>query len=301
MNKIIDYINNLIKSKKLNIFDIFWMYYAISKKKILTMQLKEEYKNLEIAQNCEQGLLKVYYNCDTIDKDILISYYNKNISYINYTIKNILLDHIKNMIQSDLIQFLFNVNEIKYHLLLKILLLQKSKDYDEFVYIEIISNMYDINNKCYYTNIFNMNLNKLRNPDERKNYLTELINVFKKNINVIISNKKITIESIINKICTQTIKSILVNIIVHVKSNKLNKIRIKLDKNYIFSVENVENILTFNILELIKNNYKINNKILKMIDIPFKLLSLISSFLINNYKFTVISNDELLLYGEIIF
>ena len=58
INRIINYINNLIKIKKLNIFDIFWMYYAISNKKILTMQLKEEYKNLEIVQNCEQGLLK---------------------------------------------------------------------------------------------------------------------------------------------------------------------------------------------------------------------------------------------------
>lgn len=301
MNKIIYYINNLVQSKKLNIFDIFWMYYAISNKKILTMQLKEEYKNLDIAKNCEQGLLKIYYNCDTIDKDIFISYYNKNISYINYIIKKELLFHIKNIIQLDLIQFLFNKDKIKYYLLLKILLLQKSKDYDEFVYIEIIRNMYDINNKCYYTNNFNMNLNKIRDPDERKNYLTELINNFKKNINIIINNKKITIESIINKICSQLIKNIFIKIIEYVKSNKLNKIRIKLDKNYIFSIENVENILLFNIFDLIKNNYKINNKILKMPEIQFKLLSLISSFLKDNYKFTVIYNDELLLYGEIIF
>ena len=294
MNKIIKYINDLIQSKKINIFDVFWMYYAIMNKAISIIQLKEEYKNLEIVQNCEQGLLKIYCNCNTINTDILISYYNKNISYINFTIRNLLLDNIKNMIQTDLKQFLFEEEYIKYYLLLKILLLQKNEEYDEFVYKEIISNMYDIKNKCYYTSNFNMNLTKIKNSDERKNYLSKLIDFFKRNINIIINNKKITIKNIINKVCLQSITNIFNNIIEYVNLNKLNKIRIKLDKNYIFSVENIEDTLSFNIFD-------ISNKILQKPLIQFELFKSISSFLIDKYKITFIHNDKLLLYGEIIF
>ena len=62
MNKLINYIKKLIQTKQLNLFDLNWMYYATINRDILYLQLNDDYKNIEIVQNCFQGILKIYYN-----------------------------------------------------------------------------------------------------------------------------------------------------------------------------------------------------------------------------------------------
>ena len=322
MNKLINYIESLIQTKKLNIFDLNWMYYATINKDILDLQLNDEYKNLEVVQNCFQGLLKVYYNCDTINKEILKTYYNKNLDFINYTVKRTLLDNINSIFQSDLKGCILK----DYNLLLKVILFQKnietlrlskSKDkdlqqekYDEFVYKEIIKRLYDIkkiDNKYmnYYTNNFNMNLNETDQKiiEERNKYLMNFISLFEKNITIIISKYKITLSIVINKTVKSFIVSCFTKIIEYVKAKQLEKIRIKIDKNFVFSVEGNET-LTFNILEYFVS-LKIEIGLLKKQLIKTEILKSIEFILSHNYKFIkLLSEDfgkDLIMYGEITF
>ena len=245
-------------------------------------------------------------------------YYNKNLDFINFTIKKLLLENINNMFQEDLKICVLN----DYNLILKTILLQKNEEYtrilkkedkilqedtyNEFVYKEIICKMYDIKNKVYYTNNFNMNLNKKDKKinEERKNYLMNLISLVKKNINVIISDYKITLNSVINKIVMDFITFNFKKIIEHVNLNKLKKIIIKIDKNFVFSVDD-NKMLTFNILDYFIN-LKIDYNLLKKQIIKKEIIHSFDLILTHNYKFNKFEgkdliNKDLILYGEIIF
>ena len=297
LNKLKEYFKNIILSEKLNIFDLNWIYYATSNKEILDLQLNDSYENIEVVQNCFQGLLKIYYNCDTIDKNILKLYYNKQIDFINYTIKTLILQVINSKIQTKIKTFILK----NYNLLLKTILLQKGEDF--VIFKEIICILYDIQNENYYTINFNMNLNEKNKKiiEERKKYLTSFISLFKKNINVIMYKYKVSLSNVINKMIMTFIIESFKQIIEYVNLKKINRIKIKIDNNFILSVENIEK-LTFDINNYLKTVYKIDNELLQKKEITMEITNSINLILTHNYKLKKLVKDEnLILYGEIIF
>jgi len=195
-------LKSYISQNKLNFYDLLWISYLNQNKELLEKikqnTITEDFKSKEITSYTD-GLLKIIIDFNIFDYNLFILFYNNYLKYNIEQIINVINEHFKKIILSNCEDYINKniIDDLEHYNYILNLHIGLKSDLNKSIIEKVIISLFG---KEYYTSYFK--------EEYVKEYFNECIQML---INIIYSNIKdkiLSIEYIINKLCSDFITRI---------------------------------------------------------------------------------------------